>query len=446
MAITYSDTLNYLFASTAVFERDGIAAYKPGLDRIDQLTSALGNPHNEYEIIHVAGTNGKGTVCHTLAAILQESGLRTGLYTSPHLVDFSERIRVNGKSLRQKFVVDFVRAHGGSKSEIGRYSFFELTTAMAFDYFREMKVDVAVVETGLGGRYDSTNIVRPILSIITSISLDHTDILGTTLEKIAAEKAGIIKQNVPVVIGGGCSSSINNIFIEIAEQKNAPIFIADQIGHVQSVSKSCEHGQDTISSDFGTFKPELKVHNARTILTSLTVLKDAYPSKYSAINTQAIAKGFANVRRITGLRGRWEEINFMGRQIVVDIAHNIGAWNSNRPLIDELVNKAVGTVHIIVGFCKEKTFSEIFTWLPETAGYHFVTANTQRAMPAGEVAEIAKAYGRIGKVHGSVIKGVLNVIKNTKSGDIILISGSAYVAGEALSLIDSLRGNEGLPM
>ena len=307
--MNYAETLQYLYVRTPAFHRVGAGAYKPGLERSRALDDALGRPSAAYPIIHVAGTNGKGSVSHLLAATFQAHGLRTGLYTSPHLIDFSERIRVDGQPIPQQRVVDFVaeNAHLIDRLEP---SFFELTTAMAFDYFRRCKVDIAVIETGLGGRLDSTNIVTPILSVITNVSLDHTQYLGDTLAQIAAEKAGIIKPGVPVVVGEVDDKAVRRVFADKGDECDTPIFWAEEEDVLRRVRPLPDGRWEFESTEFGTLIGELggsfQVANARTVLTALNIF--FHPPVLREILPEAVRQGFAHVVEMTGLAGRWQTI------------------------------------------------------------------------------------------------------------------------------------------
>ncbi|MDR2534266.1 MAG: bifunctional folylpolyglutamate synthase/dihydrofolate synthase [Tannerellaceae bacterium] len=452
MSLTYNDTLQRLYASTTVFETEGAPAYKPGLDASRDLDQRLGHPHRSYQTIHVAGTNGKGSVCHTLAAIFQQSGYRTGLYTSPHLVDFCERIRVDGQTIREEFVVDFAEKYHPADKTPRSVSFFEITTAMALAYFREMKVDIAIIETGLGGRLDCTNIISPILSIITNISTDHTDLLGDSLEKIAAEKAGIIKPNTPVVIGNAETEPVKQVFVEKARLEDAPIFFAEKMPLTNRVSRKRVPESHLpvsfiYSKDYGKIIPTLnglhQARNARTVLAALRVMEDMniLREKKLCINPKAVPEAFAGVTKITGLRGRWEEIRYMNRDIIVDIAHNAGAWQYIGRMACEMIVPCFLDFAIVLGLCRDKDVDDIIQHLPKNLKYYFTSAKTPRAMPARELACKAQAAGIEGKAFATVDEALLSAIKDACVDGGILVSGSAYVAGEALSLLDRLRNN-----
>ena len=324
--MTYEETLDYLYNSIPVFQHSGASAYKPGLGTTIALDDYLGNPHHAYRTIHMAGTNGKGSTSHLLAAILKQSGYKVGLYTSPHLVDFRERIRVNGKMISKEYVIDFVEHHR-SFFEPLHPSFFELTSSMAFDYFKKEKVDFAIIEVGLGGRLDSTNIISPILSIITNLSLDHTQFLGNSEEQIASEKAGIIKKDVPVVVGEVYKESVAKVFSDTAEKVGTTLCFAQQTD-VLPQATLMENGTWSFeSADYGKLQGELggmvQCKNAQTVLTALRILNENYQLN---IPQQAVQEGFAQVVELTGLMGRWQKLQ-QKPMVVCDTGHNVGGWD-----------------------------------------------------------------------------------------------------------------------
>lgn len=326
--MTYEETLHYLYTSIPVFQHSGASAYKPGLGTSIALDDYLGNPHKAYKTIHVAGTNGKGSVSHLLAAILRQSGFKVGLYTSPHLVDFRERIRVNGKKISQDYVVDFVERHR-SFFEPLHPSFFELTSSMAFEYFRNQQVDYAVIEVGLGGRLDSTNIITPILSIITNISLDHTQFLGDTEEKIAAEKAGIIKKGVPALLGEAEKQSVYDVFKNKAEEVGAPFYYAQRMDMVKDECRLTVGGKWFFPSvEYGEIQGELggevQVRNAVTVLSAIHILRTELGVD---IIPEAVHEGFAHVTKLTGLMGRWQTLRSKPT-VICDTGHNVGGWGA----------------------------------------------------------------------------------------------------------------------
>ena len=348
--MTYEQSLDFLYNSLPMFQRIGGAAYKPGLGTSMALDNLFGNPHKTFKSIHITGTNGKGSTSHLIASILQLSGYKVGLYTSPHLVDFRERIRVNGKMISKEAVTDFVNRYLDMNFD-GSPSFFELTMMMAFDYFRSCNVDYAIIEVGLGGRLDSTNIITPILSVITNISFDHTQFLGNTLPQIASEKAGIIKPGIPVVIGEDCPE-IHDVFVKKAKTEGAPITFAEEQPAITCVKRENDFLQiDT--HDYGTIIGELsgecQTKNANTVLTAINWLKQ-FGVK---ITNEAVINGFRNVCEISGLMGRWMIVGHNPR-VVCDTGHNVGGI---KYIVNQLKKENYNTLHIIIGFVNDKDIS-----------------------------------------------------------------------------------------
>jgi len=421
----YAQTIQYLYDRLPVFHHVGGAAYKPGLDNTIRLLNALDNPQNTYKTIHIAGTNGKGSVSHILAAVLQEAGYKVGLYTSPHLVDFGERIRINGAKISQNYVVDFVEKQKTLFDNV-QPSFFEATMAMAFAYFAYEKVDVAVIETGMGGRLDSTNIVAPELSIITNISFDHMEFLGRTLDKIAGEKAGIIKQNTPVVVGENLPET-RSVFLQKAAEMNAPIIFAEE--NLQVISSNYENEKLLFStSENKTYTLGLtgnyQLKNAVTSLVSIAELqKQGFP-----ISEKDIQSGLANVVKLTGLRGRWQTIS-ENPKIVLDTAHNVaGIENIARQLREQKYK----TLRIVIGMANDKDITTVLSLLPKDAVYYFTQAAISRALSADELQRKANAQELHGKVFHSVKEAVETAISEAETDDFIFIGGSNFVVGEAL--------------
>lgn len=416
--MTYSETLEYLYTSTPVFERVGASAYKEGLENTIALDNHFGNPHRLFKTIHVAGTNGKGSTSHTLAAILQSAGYRVGLYTSPHLVDFSERIRVNGEPINQQYVIDFVEENKEFFEPLYP-SFFELVTAMAFRYFAEKHVDIAVVEVGLGGRLDCTNIISPVLSVITNISFDHTGFLGDTLEKIAGEKAGIIKKETPVVIGEYLLETLP-VFQKKAEEMNAPLILAqDRVGQY--------------SLPEFQLKGACQERNLQTILTAA----DELVRLGVLLDNEAVAKGCAHVCDLTGLRGRWEVISDSPLTIC-DTGHNLAGWEYLAPHIVKVYDEkktecAEAQLRIVFGMVDDKDINAVLELLPKNANYYFCQASTHRAIPVEKVVELASAHGLEGKRFDNVTKAYESAKADASSDDFIFIGGSSYVVADLLS-------------
>lgn len=429
--MNYEETLDYLYERTPAFHKIGSSAYKPGLERSIALDDISGNPHRRYKTIHIAGTNGKGSVAHLLAAILQAAGHKVGLYTSPHLVDFSERIRVNGRPITKQYVTDFV---GKNIRFIEREkpSFFELVSAMAFDYFRHKKVNYAIIETGLGGRLDSTNLIQPILSIITSISLEHTKYLGNTLLEIANEKAGIIKRNIPVIIGEMHEEELRQFFNSKAFEISSPIMFATQRDTLLDAEMQPDGSWIFDSIHYGILTGELRGPsqrlNAQTVLSALKVLSNSG----TQIRIAAVRKAFKNVTQMTGLMGRWQELQ-ANPKIVCDIGHNVGAWEINlRQLFFESSQR--DNTHMVIGISNDKDIDGILSMMPKKATYYFTQASGERATPVEELAHKGEMHGLHGQVFHSVKDAVNGALKNASEKDFIFIGGSTFVVAEVLLL------------
>lgn len=429
--MTYKEATEFLYTQVPMYQRIGASAYKPGLETSIELERMFGDPHKRFRAIHVAGTNGKGSTAHTLAAVLQSAGYRTGLYTSPHLVDFRERIRVNGKMISENAVVDFVGRYNDmlrqGKLKCQRPSFFELTMVMAFEYFAGQNVDIAVIETGLGGRLDSTNIITPELSVITNISFDHMQFLGNTLEAIASEKAGIIKPNVPVVVGEAGSDSVRAVFADKAKAENAPIVFASDHKCFDS-AETVDDGIIYKNTPFGDIKGELSGDcqklNTVTIITALQQL-----AKTGFHFTSAdVAAGFAGVCALTGLAGRWMKLG--NRPFTVcDTGHNEGGWQ----YIARQLDRWPGTRHIVIGFVSDKDVSHILDLMPrERTVYYFTQASVARALDAGKLAELAQSHGLSGDSYSSVSEAYEAAKKNSSPDDMLFIGGSTFIVADAL--------------
>lgn len=427
--LTYTQATDFLFNRLAAFHRKGADAYKPGLDTTLRLSDLFGNPHTCLRVIHVGGTNGKGSVTHTVAAVLQSQGYKVGLYTSPHLVDFAERIRVNGKPIPHEYVTDFVGRYLASGTDADP-SFFELSTVMAFEYFDRCGVDFAVVEVGLGGRLDSTNIVSPVVTAITNISLDHTGILGDTRACIAAEKAGIFKPGVPAVVGES-DAEVMPIFINAARQKGVPLSFAEMSpmfaethhrnGHIEYLGTPWG---DLTSPLTGKCQP----HNA---LTAMAIIKQLIYSGVH-ISADAVRKGFEQVTAITGLMGRWQTISHNPR-VIVDTGHNIGAWTYLSESLRHIAD--TGNLHIVLGFVADKDLHEILPLLPHNAAYHFTQPSTPRALPSTELAEAAARAGVHGSVHSDVISAYAAAIAENPAT--VFVGGSTFVVADLLESLDA---------
>lgn len=417
--MNYQETTEYLFNSTPVFEKIGAKAYKPGLQTTFALDEHFGHPHQKYKTIHIAGTNGKGSCSHTLAAILQSQGYKVGLYTSPHLVDFRERIRVNGECVPEQYVIDFVEENRTFFEPL-HPSFFELTTAMALKYFTEQEVDYAIIEVGLGGRLDCTNIITPILSIITNISFDHTQFLGNTLAEIAGEKAGIIKPGVPVVIGEYLPET-RPVFENKAKAENAPMLFAQDFyaEHLES-SETCDVDME--------LKGSYQERNKKTILAALHILRQKL-----TISDDAIREGFAHVCELTGLRGRWEKLNDAPLTIC-DTGHNLAGWNYLAPQINYVKAE---TKHIVFGMVDDKDVAHVLQLLKEKlenrVKYYWTQPSTKRAIPVEKLSELALKLDLHGNAYHSVKEAYNAAIENAEKGDFIFVGGSSYVVADLLS-------------
>ncbi len=411
-----------------MFSKLGAAAYKKDLTNTIRLCAALGNPHLHLKSIHIAGTNGKGSTSHMLAAILQTAGYKTGLYTSPHLKDFRERIKVNGQEVEEQFVIDFTKKIEPLIEEI-EPSFFEITVAMAFEYFAQQKVDIAVIETGLGGRFDSTNIITPLLSVITNIGWDHMNILGNSLDKIAIEKAGIIKSELPVVVGETLPQ-IKYIFEERARQLNAPLYFANEERWIPewrnennslivTVAKSHVDERADYALDLtGLYQAK----NLLTVLEAVHILK----KKGWNIKEQDIEKGLANAKKITGFHGRWEVVH-PSPFTVLDVAHN---EDGIEQLTLQLEHCEFHRLHIIIGIVKDKEIDKVLSLLPPYAHYYFTKAQIARALPETELMNKAKTFGLSGRSYPDVNEALQDAVNKAHKEDMIVVCGSVFVVGE----------------
>lgn len=413
----YQDTLTYLYNSTPMFQQVGGSAYKEGLENTLTLDEHFGHPHRKFRTIHVAGTNGKGSCSHTIAAILQEAGYSVGLYTSPHLVDFRERIRVNGQPIPEEYVIRFVEEERCFFEPL-HPSFFELTTAMAFRYFADVEIDVAVIEVGLGGRLDCTNIIHPDLCIITNISLDHTQFLGNTLPQIAREKAGIIKSGIPVVIGE-TTPETKSVFQKRAGEVNAPIYFAEENGR----------------EDYPGIEYELKglyqKKNSRTILTALPLLKEAG----YRLDEQSVRRGFAHVTELTGLMGRWQKLQDYPT-LICDTGHNVGGITY---IVEQLKQQAFHNLHIIIGMVNDKDIQGVLALLPEDAIYYFTQASVKRALPANDLQKLAESAGLKGNCYPDVPSAVRAAQEKSLPEDFIFVGGSSFIVADLLANRDALN-------
>lgn len=404
--MNYCDTVDWLYEKLPMFQRIGASAYKKDLGNIESLTKQLGNPQKQYASVHIAGTNGKGSTSHMIASVLQEAGYKTGLTTSPHLKDFRERIRVNGELCLKEFVIDFIRQNKKLIEDM-EASFFEVSIAMAFEYFANEKVDIAVVETGLGGRLDSTNIITPVLSVITNIGLDHTQFLGNTLPEIAGEKAGIIKQGIPVVIGE-------------ANEETKPVFIR----------KATETGSEIIFAEereFRHYDSDLKgiyqEKNRKTVLASIEILQN---SGYK-ISEENICKGLMNVTKNTGLRGRWDILQ-ENPLIIADTAHNVHGLTE---IVKQISQTPYQNLHLVLGFVNDKDVDTILGLFPQNAYFYFSEPDIPRKLSVEELKKsVPKNVNAL--FFDSIGEALENAKKNAAPNDLIYIGGSTFVVAEII--------------
>jgi dihydrofolate synthase / folylpolyglutamate synthase len=426
--MNYKETLDYLYTTLPMFQRSGGKAVKKGLDNTLALCNAVGNPHQQLKVVHVAGTNGKGSVSHMLAAVLARAGYKVGLYTSPHLLSFTERIRVNGKPVSENAVVNFVDENREHLERI-KPSFFETTVAMAFREFVQQQVDIAVVEVGLGGRLDSTNVVTPLLSVITNIGYDHMDLLGDTLPEIAGEKAGIIKPNVPVVIGERHPET-EAVFKRKASRENARIFFAEDYYEAAPSYPPgyiwLYHEGHLLLNDLDvSVKGDYQLKNIPVVMKALDLLGQHH---FNTTREQLIY-ALGHIQELSGLRGRWETLQQQPR-VIADVAHNAEGLTYT---LRQLQQEKAAHLHFVIGMVNDKPHEKVLPLFPEQAGYYFCAPDLPRALPAGELKEKAAAYGLAGKVYPSVKAALTAVIQLAGKEDIIYVGGSSFVVAEALA-------------
>ena len=437
--MNYQETIDYLFSRLPMFSRVGAAAFKKDLINIQKLSDFLGDPHKRFKSIHIAGTNGKGSVSHMLAAILQTAGYKTGLYTSPHLKDFRERIKINGEMVSEKFIIDFTEQIKTISEKI-EPSFFEITVAMAFEYFAEQKIDIAIVETGLGGRFDSTNIITPELSVITNIGWDHMNILGESLEKIAFEKAGIIKQNVPVIVGEVLSET-EKIFNEVANERKAALSIAADKrqainwywkkpaghrsgGHELVVEVAQQH-----KTDHQLYHLDLPgIYQTKNLLTVLETCSHLQQKGWN-IEERSIRLGLQHTKKLTGLHGRWEVIH-LHPLIVLDVAHN---EDGIKMLMEQVEVTDHDHLHIVLGVVKDKELEKILNLFPGLADYYFTRADIPRALDALVLKERASEIGLKGEIYPDVNQAIKAALTKASKQDMILVCGSVFLIGEVIT-------------
>lgn len=428
--MTYQETIEYLFTRLPMFSRIGAAAIKKDLHNTIILCEALDNPHKKFKSVHVAGTNGKGSVSHMLAAILQTAGYKTGLYTSPHLHDFRERIKINGQMIPKEYVIDFTQRIQPLIEEI-EPSFFEITVAMAFEYFAKENVDIAIVEVGLGGRLDSTNIITPELSVITNIGWDHMNLLGDTLELIAAEKAGIIKPNIPVVIGEVIPES-RNVFEQKAKTQNAELHYAQEefsllLNNYMNESLLVDIKEKAV---YTTLHYELDlpgIYQTKNILTVLSAIRQLQKQNWK-INEQHLLSALQQTKKINGLHGRWEVIHH-NPTLVLDVGHN---EDGMKQVAAQLEKSSYHQLHIIIGMVKDKDISSVLSLLPKNATYYFTKAHIPRALPESELQTKALAFDLKGETFADVNEAIRVTLTKASADDLILVCGSVFLVGEVI--------------
>lgn len=423
--MTYQETLQYLFSRLPVFQRDGQSAYKPGLYNTERLDAELGFPHRRFKSIHVAGTNGKGSVSNLLASVLQHAGYKVGLYTSPHLKDFRERIRINGEPVSEQYVIDFTEKHRAFFEDLNP-SFFEATMSMAFQYFAEEEVDVAVIEVGLGGRLDSTNIITPEMCVITNISFDHQQFLGDTLPKIAAEKAGIIKPNIPVVIGEA-EGEVKEVFFQKAKSEQAPILFAEEEIQVQPTAN--KDGKQQFDC---TGFPQLTIglggiYQQKNTATAITAIVQLQKLGFNLPN-EAIYKGFELVTETTGLQGRWQKLQ-EHPTVICDTGHNEAGI---RYILQQIKSLEFKQLHIVIGMVNDKDVMKILSMLPQDAQYYFCKANIPRALNEYKLQDYANACNLDGEAYPTVAAALDAAKHAAANDDLIFVGGSTFVVAEAL--------------
>jgi len=406
--MNYQETVNWMFNQLPLYQLQGAIAYKEDLTNTILLTKYLGNPEKNLKFIHVAGTNGKGSTSHLLASVLQEAGYKVGLYTSPHLKDFRERIKINGIEISEGFVCEFIAKHKNFL-ETNDFSFFEMTVGLAFDYFKKEKIDIAIIEVGMGGRLDATNIINPLISVITNIGKDHVQFLGNSLEAIATEKAGIIKQNIPVIVGE-YTSETKPVFLAKANETKSEIYFAS----------------DLISENFPSdLIGAYQISNKKTALQTLRILNS---QKEFEVSEAAIKTGFLNVVKNTGLQGRWQQLN-SAPKVICDTAHN---KHGLEIVLNQLKTEEFDSLHFVFGVVNDKDLDEILPLFPKNAVYYFCKPNIPRGLDATLLAQKGLEFGLHGKVYNSVSEAYQNALKNATITDFIYIGGSTFVVGEIL--------------
>lgn len=402
--MTYQETINWMFAQLPMYQQQGASAYKKDLTNTLLLAGHLGNPEKKIKAVHVAGTNGKGSTSSMIASILQEAGYNVGLYTSPHLKDFRERIKINGEMISEDFVVEFIKQNK-SFFEENSLSFFEMTVGLAFDYFVKENVDIAVIEVGMGGRLDSTNIITPLVSVITNIGFDHTQFLGNTIEAIAGEKAGVIKHNIPVVIGE-YTSETKKVFLDKASQCNSDVYFAS----------------DLITEDYPCgLLGDYQFHNKKTVVQTIKLLR-----QYFEISNDEVKNGLLNIVKNTGLLGRWQQIH-SNPKVICDTAHNS---HGLKIVLNQILKEKFNDLHFVLGVVNDKDLEDILPLFPKNAKYYFSKPNVPRGLDASILKEKAEVYGLYGNVYNSVSEAYQEALSSSGENDFIYIGGSTFVVAE----------------
>jgi len=428
--MNYRQTLDYLFAQLPIFQRVGGAAYRADLSNTIALCKILGHPENTFKSVHIAGTNGKGSTAHMIAAILQSAGYKTGLFTSPHLVDFRERIRINGKKIPKSYVTRFVGKNKRPFEPI-HPSFFEYTAVLAFQYFSEEKVDVAIIETGMGGRLDSTNVITPMISAITNISMDHTAFLGSSLPEIAREKAGIIKKGIPVIVGE-TQSEVKDVFLSRSSEMKSAIYFSDQNYYLSKAFKGeykiSPRVSNTVTSDEVSIScPLTGIYQEKNFITTYQLVKQLIENGFQ-INDESIQTGFKNIVKLTGLQGRWQLLSRRPK-IICDVGHNeAGIIN----ILEQLASERFDHLHWVLGLVNDKDSDSILELLPSSAKYYFCKANIPRGLDERKLKDQAKAFGLKGKSYPSVKEAYQTAINSASNNDLVFIGCSTFVVAEVL--------------
>lgn len=429
--MTYKEVIDYLYARLPMFTRDGVSAFKKDLTNTLRLCEAVGNPHRRIKAIHVAGTNGKGSTSHMLAAILQQAGYKTGLYTSPHLVDFRERIRLNGAMIPQEAVIRFVQSNVSLIEDV-QPSFFEVTAVMAFDYFAREQVDVAIIETGLGGRLDSTNVINPVLSVITNIGYDHMNMLGSSLAAIGAEKAGIIKPRVPVVIGER-QPELEALFLDKAKQTQSKLIFAtdewqvsggDADHHYLNVNVTKRQGREPLMLTLD-LRGDYQKKNVVGVLAAINELN----ALGFVVTHDETVTALKQVRQLTGLMGRWQTLS-EAPLVICDTGHNENGW---RAILANIAAIHYDHLHIVLGVMQDKDLDKMLPLLPKNARYYFCQVDMPRAMETPVLQSKASGFGLLGNRYKSVMQAVTAARENAESTDLIFVGGSTFVVGELLA-------------